>query len=205
MDTKKKPRPRGRPRTFDPDAALDAALGAFRTHGYEAATVALLREATGLTSPQLYNAFGDKEALFRAAVARYGEGAAAWAMGALAAPTAREAVGRFLKAAAGAYAEPGSPAGCLFVTGALAVSPGAEAVAELLRERRRATAEALSERVARGVAEGDVPAGADPVALGRFYAGVVHGMSVQALDGATADQLRRVGETAMRAWPDSAA
>ena len=57
-------RPRGRPRAFDRDAALGAAMRLFWRHGYEATPVSALTEAMGLTPPQLYAAFGDKRRLF---------------------------------------------------------------------------------------------------------------------------------------------
>lgn len=63
-------RPRGRPRGFDPDVALKAAAERFRTFGYAATSLDDLAAATGLARPSLYAAFGDKKALYLAALAR---------------------------------------------------------------------------------------------------------------------------------------
>ena len=63
-------RARGRPRGFDPDVALQAASERFRTRGFAATTLDDLVEATGLARPSLYAAFGDKRALYLAALAR---------------------------------------------------------------------------------------------------------------------------------------
>ncbi|MEN3290565.1 MAG: hypothetical protein V7634_4865, partial [Bradyrhizobium sp.] len=63
----------GRPREFDVEKALDAALGVFWRKGYEGASYADLTEATGVERPALYSAFGNKEALFRRVLARYDE------------------------------------------------------------------------------------------------------------------------------------
>ncbi len=60
-----------RPRAFDPDCVLDAARGVFETHGYEAASVQDLVDATGLSRSSLYAAFGDKHGLYLAALDRY--------------------------------------------------------------------------------------------------------------------------------------
>lgn len=65
------PRPPGRPREFDPQHALDQALGAFRERGYGAASIAVLGQAMGLTTGSIYKAFGGKRRLFREAYERY--------------------------------------------------------------------------------------------------------------------------------------
>src|SRR5437588_13033177 len=64
-------RPRGRPRAFDRDAALDRALGLFWTQGFEGTSIADLTEALDINPPSLYAAFGSKEELFREALDRY--------------------------------------------------------------------------------------------------------------------------------------
>jgi AcrR family transcriptional regulator len=63
-------RPRGRPRGFDTEVALKAAAERFRTFGYAATSLDDLAAATGLARPSLYAAFGDKKALYLAALAR---------------------------------------------------------------------------------------------------------------------------------------
>lgn len=64
----------GRTRTFDRDAVLFAAANAFRQHGYRDVSIAELEKATGLVSGSIYNAFGDKAGLFRAALNHYVHG-----------------------------------------------------------------------------------------------------------------------------------
>ncbi len=63
-------RPRGRPRKFDEEQVLRAALQRFRTLGYSNTTLDDLAEATGVNRPSLYAAFGDKKALYLAGLAR---------------------------------------------------------------------------------------------------------------------------------------
>ncbi|AKZ63984.1 TetR family transcriptional regulator [Herbaspirillum hiltneri N3] len=62
-----------RPREFDEAAALDAAVQCFWTRGYEATSVRELADSMGITGASLYNAFGDKRALYRRALDRYVE------------------------------------------------------------------------------------------------------------------------------------
>src|SRR4029078_10093685 len=64
-------RGRGRPRSFDVDAALDRAVEIFWKNGYEGADLTALTQAMGINRPSLYVAYGDKRALFFKAVERY--------------------------------------------------------------------------------------------------------------------------------------
>jgi TetR/AcrR family transcriptional repressor of nem operon len=60
-----------RPREFDTDQALDAAIETFWTHGYEGTSVNDLLESMGLQKGSLYKAFGDKRSLYLTALRRY--------------------------------------------------------------------------------------------------------------------------------------
>lgn len=64
----------GRTRTFDEDAVLAAAANAFRQRGYRDVSIAELEKVTGLVSGSIYNAFGDKAGLFKAALHHYVHG-----------------------------------------------------------------------------------------------------------------------------------
>ena len=57
-----------RPREFDETTALDAAIACFWHRGYKATSVRDLADSMGISGPSLYNAFGDKRALFVAAL-----------------------------------------------------------------------------------------------------------------------------------------
>src|SRR5438477_3862431 len=97
---------RGRPRSFDKEKALDAALQVFWRTGYEGASLAALTAAMGIEKPSMYAAFGDKEQLFRAVLDHYPTGPANVVLAALEEPTARKVVERLMRVAAGAGAEP---------------------------------------------------------------------------------------------------
>lgn len=73
VENKSQPRKRGRPRTFDTEEVLDAAISVFWREGYDGADTASLAAAMGLTKPSVYAAFGDKRSLFSHALRRYSE------------------------------------------------------------------------------------------------------------------------------------
>jgi AcrR family transcriptional regulator len=189
----------GRPRAFDPDAALDRAMHVFWAKGYEGASLSNLTRAMQINRPSLYAAFGNKERLFRKVLDRYMDGPVAFFGKALAAPKARDAVEQIFRGTARMAENPSVPAGCLLVQGALAC--GNEAARKEVAARRTAAELALRRRLQRAKREGDLPKSADPAELAHYVMTVVRGMAVQLAGGANRDQLRRVAQIALRAWP----
>lgn len=63
----------GRPRTFDIDDALMAAMNVFWTKGYDGASMRDLTKAMGISGPSLYSAFGDKRELYLKTIDRYAD------------------------------------------------------------------------------------------------------------------------------------
>ncbi len=184
---------RGRPRSFDKDRALDAALRVFWEKGYDGASLSDLTEAMGINRPSLYAAFGDKEALFRKVLERYESGPVAYMTEALCEPTARRAVELLLKGTVAVLTRPRVPHGCLLVQGALACGEASNAMREELATRRAAGEAALRKRLKRARDEGELPESVNPADLARFYMAVVHGMSVQAAGGVGRTALERSG------------
>src|SRR6201991_4819949 len=129
--------PGGRPRAFDEDKALDAAMLLFWQQGYEATGVADLTKAMGITPPTLYASFGNKEEVFRRAVDRYQAGPAAHLVAALDQPTAREVADHLLRGMIRLAAGEETPHGCMTVQGALAPTVRNRAAYDDLAARRR--------------------------------------------------------------------
>jgi AcrR family transcriptional regulator len=189
----------GRPRAFDPDAALDRAMHVFWAKGYEGASLSDLTRAMRINRPSLYSAFGNKEQLFRKVLDRYMDGPVAFFGKALAAPKARDMVEQIFLGTASMAEDPRIPAGCLLVQGALAC--GSTSAQKEVSARRTAAEVALRRRLQRAKREGDLPKNADPAELAHYVMTVVRGMAVQSAGGASRDQLHRVAQIALRAWP----
>jgi AcrR family transcriptional regulator len=191
----------GRPREFDVDAALDAAIEAFWARGYEGASLTELTAAMGLSRPSVYAAFGNKEGLFRAALQRYADQQAAALLVALDAPTARRAVEAFLRRFVRWATDRSTPPGCLTVQAGAAPDGLPPAIHSALAAVRKSGEAALANRLRRAAEDGELPGDADAAELARYVATLTQGIAVQAAGGATRAQLDRVIDRALVAWP----
>lgn len=195
-------RKRGRPRSFDREAALRLAMRAFWQRGYEATSISQLAESMGVHAPSLYAAFGDKEALFRSAVELYGENEGSIARRALAdGRTAREAVEMMLRESVERFTNPEFPRGCMVVLAATNTTEPNDSIQLYLSTMRHEAERALRDRIAEAIAAGEIRADADPALLAAYYYSVLYGLSIQARDGGTRAQLDAIVDLALESWP----
>jgi TetR/AcrR family transcriptional repressor of nem operon len=185
---------------FDRDAALDRAAAAFWRKGYEATSVQDLEAATGLGRGSLYNAFGDKQALFAAALERYAATVRGPALQSLDAPDVRAGVRAMLDALVARMSSGQGPPGCMITNTCLSGEPGAEAAAFAAAAVRGLEA-ALETALRRGQAEGRLPPGTDVRALARFYCAVAQSVGLMHKALGDPGTLRDVVDVAMDAWP----
>ena len=184
---------KGRPRSFATEDVLEKAMTVFWRHGYEGASLGRLQAATGLTPPSIYNAFGSKEGLYEACLDHYAGSVGARHVATLSRPASRAGVRAFLLAATREYTRAGRPPGCMISTASLHLSPELTSVCEATASRRSATLDLLTEYL--------TEAGADsPATLARFFGAVIQGMSVQARDGASEEELAALVDVALAAW-----
>ena len=176
-----------RPPKFDRDQALVKAMHLFWERGFDGTSINDLTAAMDISAPSLYATFGDKQALFDAAVDLYEQ--AAVVPPALGESTARGVVEQILNRAVDLYARPAHPRGCLVIAD------------PRLKERRLSGRDALVTRLRRAKRAGDLPADSDPRALADYIDLVLRGLSSQARDGATRTQLRAAADVALAAWP----
>jgi AcrR family transcriptional regulator len=193
---------KGRPRQFDRDQALQAAMLLFWRKGYQSASMNDLCQAMGVFSPSIYAAFGGKEAIYIEAVELYTKTVVMKLWGRLdEGPTARAGMKNLLLDAAQALPKHGdAPCGCM-VTLASADEDAPVAISTAIRKARRKSLDLIRARLDTAVEDGELPRATDTRALSRFYLGTVQGMAVQARDGATPSELKGTAEAAMLAWP----
>ena len=145
-----------------------------------------------------------KEELFREAIALYEDEEGGFATHALAEePTARSALERMFREAIDVYSRPGKPRGCMVASAATNCATGNDAVMRWLAERRRTRTKSIIDRLRRAVKQGEFDPGADVVALGDYFAALLHGLSVQARDGVPRKRLFALIATALQALPQS--
>lgn len=191
---------RGRPRSFDRDAALDKAIRLFWRRGYETTSMRDLTVELGIGAPSLYSAFGSKRQLFTEAVSVYDRQYGGFIEAALAEePTAKRAAARILAEAPTRYTRRGLPTGCLVISGDAGTTDAT--IARQLRRLRRSKTTALAGRIRADITAGLLPTDTDAEAIAQYTMSTLAGIALAARDGAGRAVLDRVSRQALLAWP----
>ncbi|WP_395944408.1 TetR/AcrR family transcriptional regulator [Brevundimonas sp.] len=192
----------GRPRTFDRDQALEAALTLFWRHGYELTSLSQLKEAMGgLSATSFYAAFGSKAELFQEVLALYRstQGRVTDALRDDTIPP-RQAIENCLRGSARMQTEAHHPSGCLIALGDGNSDACDEAVVTALRQERQRNRDAIKAQIQRAVSIGQLPQTADVEGLSVLFNTFLLGISIAARDGATTRQLEQSIDHVMLAW-----
>jgi len=185
-------RQRGRPRSFDTDAALDAAVLVFWEKGYDGTSLTDLTSAMGINRPSLYATYGNKRDLFIRAIDRYATTHGSRAFSALQLePDNRLAVQRFFEVSIDCALADGTPRGCLINTVATdAAGTDAELRSKLSRMFERTDA-ALARRMAASQTSHE-SSNHDPEQLALMAHSVTHSIMTRARAGASREDLTAV-------------
>ncbi|MFI7698819.1 TetR/AcrR family transcriptional regulator [Nonomuraea sp. NPDC049480] len=188
-----------RPRKFEEDRAVEAAMRAFWEAGYEATSTQDLCAATGLGRSSIYNTFASKRDLFRKALRRYmDERNAVLAELMDGDLPAKEKVRTVLWWAV--EPEPDDPIGCLVVNSTIELAPRDPEIAELLRRDNDLRLRLMRSAIEAGRARGEIGADKDPSSLARFVVATVSGLRVMGRGGADRAALESVARTALDAF-----
>ena len=193
---------RGRPRSFDRDAAVRSAMGVFWTRGYDGTSLEdLLQAMGGLTPPSFYAAFGSKEALFSEVVELYQREVGTEPIRALnETPNVRDAIQGMMRTAVRTFDNGPMGGGCLVVLAAPTRTRTNAGVHDRLHALRCRVPEVLEQRLKRAVAEGELSAAVPLADIAAFYTTIIHGLALDARDGASRRTLLAVVNGAMAAW-----
>ena len=183
-------RRRGRPPAFDRNQVLARAAETFWRLGYEGASIADLTEAMGITPQSLYAAFGSKADLYKESLAEYQKTIGAFTARALTEEgNAADAFVRLLRESAREFCKAGRPQGCMISTATLACASENQPVADHVAGVRAGALAIFRDRIERGIADGQFRPDTDPAALTRYLGAIIQGMSIQARDGASEEEL----------------
>ncbi|MER5327073.1 TetR/AcrR family transcriptional regulator [Streptosporangium roseum] len=193
-----------RPRTFDEDRVLDAAMRAFWENGYEATSTRDLCDVSGLDRSSIYNAFKSKHELFTRVLTRYIDTTTATQLEILedrerpAAERIRALFAEIIEIEAASRRD-GHGRGCLTVNTTVELAGRDPEIARLLDRDMARRLESLKAVIAAGQRDGDITSPRDPAALARFLNAVIAGIRVSAQGGADRAVLEAIAATAVDA------
>jgi AcrR family transcriptional regulator len=192
-----------RPREFDLDEALRAALHLFWQRGFDDASLVDLAGAMGIVRPSLHAAFGSKEDLYRQSIDLYSREIMAFVTKAIRAKTAGEVCRRYLKGYSDLLSDPHTPAGCFMIKALLSAGRGAVVAKQEGGNRLKTYEELLKQRFLQSQDDGDLPIGVDADILAQTLKVLALGLAVRADLGAARTDLYRIADFALRAlFPD---
>ena len=193
-------KPRGRPRSYDPEKALGEALETFWTSGFASTSLDDLAAATGMNRPSLYAAFGDKKQLYLKSFEIFAGGLRA-ALSALAENDAppRKALERFYADAAEIYLSgPDGPRGCFIICTAPVEATADGDIRKALSAVLTDIDEGLEAFFEKARAKDELAKDADPAARAKLAGAVLHSLAIRARAGETKQEMQALAREAVR-------
>jgi TetR/AcrR family transcriptional regulator, transcriptional repressor for nem operon len=186
-----------RTKSFDQDAALQAAITTFAEHGYEGTSAQMLTRAMGIGRQSIYDTFGDKWQLYVAALREYTRQSVSDQIAVVRHP-ARAIDG--IKAHLLAFADAAfrSPA-CLGLSSVSEFGCGRAEISEISHKANALLTSELASRITQAQRAGDVASDLDPVETARFLVGNLSAIKLAARGGASSDALHAMVSIALRA------
>jgi TetR/AcrR family transcriptional repressor of nem operon len=169
-----------RPREFDEGTVLAAVVQCFWNRGFEATSVRDLVEKTGLTAASLYNAFGDKRALYQKALDHYVESSVAERISRCAALPPRQAIDTFFADILGRSLGDRQHKGCMLVNAALEVAPHDPGFRKAVAVVLTRIESFFLDRIAAGQSDGSIARSLPAESLAKHLLGTLMGVRVLA-------------------------
>ncbi|VAW75024.1 hypothetical protein MNBD_GAMMA13-1513 [hydrothermal vent metagenome] len=185
-----------RHKEFNEITALEAAMHAFWSRGYEGTSLHDLESSMGLTRTSIYNAFGNKRQLFNQAVTHYHRTVLASLMEILdKAPTLQEGVRKFLNRIIDLHFREDTPGGCLVVLSVLEREQHDTETVMLLKHIVEQMQKMLQARIKQAQNAGRLPREIEARGVSTSIIATATGIMVMGKAGFTKTALRRVSDT----------
>ncbi|WP_019419910.1 TetR/AcrR family transcriptional regulator [Paenibacillus sp. OSY-SE] len=168
-----------RPREFDEEKALDAAMQIFWEKGFDATSLTDLTTAMGIQRPSIYSAFGDKKELFEAALRKYTRFHASYVRAKLqTSPSVKESFRAFFEGMVSEQYEVGCNRGCFCLNTMVELAPHDEKFEILTREHQMYLAAIFQETIERGIRSGELEEGKNAKTLAQTLVVSLIGLTV---------------------------
>lgn len=182
-------------KSFDATEALENAMNAFWSRGYEATSVQDLVDCMGIGRGSLYASFGCKRDLFIQSLAHYDRTRRRdWIRDVSAGKSGRQAVLDVFDAVMTFTLQDPGRDGCLLVNTALEVSPHDEEIAGIVAEAMAAVEKFFRDSLEAAKIEGDVRQDLDAAATAQVLMTLLAGIRVFARSGPDRNMMRRVAD-----------
>lgn len=193
-------RPRGRPRSYDPDKAMTRATEVFWDAGYSAASLDDISSATDMNRPSLYNAFGDKRALYLTTLGRYREMGRGVMREALSYDVPfEEALRRVYRGAVAIYLSGRHGARGCYLIGTAATEAVRDArVRKQFADGLHELDEQMEARIRHAQQEGEIGSRLDPAELARLACAIMNSLALRARAGEKRAELEALAEAGVR-------
>jgi AcrR family transcriptional regulator len=190
---------RGRPRAYDPDAAIRQAIEAFWKTGYSGTSLDDLSAATGMNRPSLYAAFGDKQALYLKALDHY------WGLGFAAMneklaydkPLAEALMQVYDGALSLYFSGKGRPRGCFAIATATTEATEDAKIRTALADGLKILDAKFEARIRAALETGELRGAADPTTLAMLASATLHTIAIRARSGTPRAELRELARKAV--------
>jgi AcrR family transcriptional regulator len=187
---------RGRPREFDKQTALKQATMMFWRNGYRGVSLDDLTQAMNINKPSLYAAFGDKEALFLAAIDHYRDTVTLPIfMELMECEKLAPGLEKFFKSLAKIVTSKDTP-GCLVACMLSQESCESQAIKDKLAQTIEKADKGFTQLLINH--KNELRPSVDPESAGSFLTSVLHGISIRARSGATTKDLAPIAEFAIK-------
>lgn len=188
-----------RPKEFDRDAVLDRAMELFWARGYEATSIGDLVDHLSIGRQSLYDTFGDKYALYLAALGRYRERYGSVGPAALDDVRSGQSVTRHVRAVLQSIIDNGlaGQQSCMLVNAVAERCPADTAVGGMFCANASVFEAAFARRFKRARDEGELSKGAEPRALARYFVSMVLGLQVGIRGGTDRRALEQTADVAV--------